>query len=175
MGVRNSRELGDNLFKIATQLLENARLRQLLKNTGRNPFETEVQEKIELLHKNLLVVPLVDEADFDREGKIVILIPNGKSPLNILKELEEETKNAWIFLHNNLFLELSSSVDDIRGKNGVLTFYWKATEEVSSIELSILIKGEQVWTRVIKIEADNIAFSVEPDDPEAIFFLKLEE
>ena len=105
----------------------------------------------------------------------VISIPKGKSPLNILKELEEETKNAWIFFHNNLFLELSSSVDDIRGKDGVLTFYWKATEEVSSIELSILIKGEQVWTRVIKIEADNIAFSVEPDDPEAIFFLKLEE
>ena len=90
MGVRNSRELGDNLFKIATQLLENARLRQLLKNTGRNPFETEVQEKIELLHKNLLVVPLVDEADFDREGKIVILIPNGEKNGN-----NDEFKNIY--------------------------------------------------------------------------------
>ena len=77
MGVRNRRELGDNLFIIANRLLQNQRLCQLLLNTDKNPFDTPIEDTASILHKNILIVPKVDARDFKNDSKIAIYYPSG--------------------------------------------------------------------------------------------------
>lgn len=79
MGIRNSKELGDNLFKIAEQLLKNQLLCRLLVNDDNDPLAREVKEPFSLLGKNIVVVPKINEDDFDRESKIALVFPYGET------------------------------------------------------------------------------------------------
>lgn len=88
MAIRNSKELGDNLFKIATHLLKNQNLCRLLVNDDNNPLAREVQDTHNLLGKNIVVVPRINEEDFDRESKIALVFPYGE-----LNDANKEFKN----------------------------------------------------------------------------------
>lgn len=77
MAIRDSKEFGSNLLIIARRLLQNKRLCQLLVNGNQNPFDSEVEDGQSLLHKNILIVPRVDEKDFTTEGKVVLIFPQG--------------------------------------------------------------------------------------------------
>ena len=88
MAVRNSKELGDNLFKIATHLLSNQNLCRLLVNDDMDPLAREVEDTYKLLGKNIVVVPRINEEDFDRESKIALVFPYGE-----LNDNNKEFKN----------------------------------------------------------------------------------
>jgi hypothetical protein len=75
MAVRNSRELGKNLFTIANRLLCNQNLLKYLKYTDTSPLNNEnVEDPIStILHQNIKVVPLVNEEENGTESTIVLL------------------------------------------------------------------------------------------------------
>lgn len=80
MGVRNSKELGANLFQIAKRLLSNQSLLKYLKCTSADPLEHDnIENPFEtVLHNNIKVVPLVDEDEFNSESKIVVVFEGGE-------------------------------------------------------------------------------------------------
>lgn len=80
MSVRNSVEIGENLFKIATLLLSNSRLGRLLKYTDMEPFSKEHNDiaQKDLLHNNIKVVPLVKEEESNTESVVVIIFNEGE-------------------------------------------------------------------------------------------------
>ena len=77
MGIRNSQELGSNLFLIAKRLLQNNNLCRLLVNTDKEPLARPVEDTFSLLNKNIKVVPKIDENEFDEEGKLALVFPRG--------------------------------------------------------------------------------------------------
>jgi len=79
MAIRDSKELGSNLIKIAKRLLENQRLCKLLKNTDLDPFiHDDFADTLPLLHQNVLVVPKVNEDENNTESKIAVVYTTGK-------------------------------------------------------------------------------------------------
>lgn len=75
MGIRNSKELGENLFRIATRLLENKNLCKYLKYTNDNPLNNpDIEDPINtILHKNIKIVPMVSVEEFNTESTIVLV------------------------------------------------------------------------------------------------------
>lgn len=104
-----------------------------------------------------------------------IIVPKDKWPLDVLAEMGERTKNAWLFFHSNIIPKLKESkgVSDEEGKKqGTLVFTWKETKEIVTIDISALCVE---WKPVIYIHASDIAFDIMPVDPEYIYFFKMEE
>jgi hypothetical protein len=89
MSIRNSIEIGENLFKIANLLLSNARLGRILKYTDMNPFSKEHEDvpQKELLHNNIKVIPLVKEDETNTESVIVIIF--NEEEINDNKEFKD--------------------------------------------------------------------------------------
>lgn len=75
MAVRNSKELGTNLFTIANRLLSNQKLLKYLKYTDANPLDNkDIENPVkEVLHKNIKIVPLVNEKENGTESTIVLV------------------------------------------------------------------------------------------------------
>ena len=75
MAVRYSQELGDNLFLIANRLISNPTLVKLLKDTSDDPLNSNLTVSVnDILHKNIKVVPLVNEyAEKDTESRLALL------------------------------------------------------------------------------------------------------
>ena len=85
MSIRNSTEVGENLLKIAKYLLSNKRLCRLLKYSDQNPLSKELHQDIpieQILHKNIKVVPLVNEQEDNTESTIVIVFNSGEVDSN---------------------------------------------------------------------------------------------
>lgn len=143
MGVRNSKELGDNLFKIAERLLSNQLLCRLLVNDDKNPLEREVKEPFSLLNKNIVVVPKINEDDFNRESKLALVFPYGEinndnAEFKNLKFdiLVYTTLDTWIVNDKSLrpFLIMSEIETSLKDKriNGI------GVIQYNSFELSTL-------------------------------------
>lgn len=79
MAIRNSVEIGENLFKIANLLLKNSRLCRLLKYTDAEPFSEEKKdiEPKNVLHSNVKIVPLVKEEEANTESVLAIVFSEG--------------------------------------------------------------------------------------------------
>ena len=79
MSIRNSIEIGENLFKIANLLLNNSRLCRLLKYTDAEPFSEEKSDvpKQDILHNNIKIVPLVKEEETNTESVVAIVFSEG--------------------------------------------------------------------------------------------------
>ena len=104
--------------------------------------------------------------------KEVILVPKDKCPLNVLREMGERIRNSWIFLHDDAVRKLETTTDYIEEK-GYQELVWSATEKYSQTTLDIEIVG--TWHKVYRIIAEGIAFEYEAQDPEDIYFLKMDE
>lgn len=126
MSIRNSVEIGENLFKIANLLLSNTRLGRLLKYTDKEPF-SEVHENVpqkELLHNNIKVVPLVKEDESNTESVVVIIFNEGevqdnKEFKNLFFDVMVYTPlNEWIINDINLrpFLIMSEIEKCLKNK-----------------------------------------------------------
>ena len=106
--------------------------------------------------------------------KEVILIPKDKCPLDYIAEMGERTKNAWIYIHENIYDKLIKS-DGVSAEYEKTYFEltWEETEEYPKTE--ILVNYGVEWYSVCNISAEDIAFKDKVDDPEEIFFLKMDE
>lgn len=111
--------------------------------------------------------------------KEVRFVPKDKCPLDVLAEMGERTRDAWIFLHINAVekLQHSDGVSSEEGrKPGTLVLTWEATEEYPETKVVIDVCGFNAdWKPIILISASDIAFDLMPGDPEDIFLLKMEE
>ncbi len=60
-----------------------------------------------------------------------ILVPKNKCPLDVLAEMGEQTKSAWIFLHRNAVEKLISLAENhfIHQNIGFQVLSWNATDE----------------------------------------------
>lgn len=77
--IRNFKAVGDNLFVIAQRILEDEDICKLLYYTDNDPLNHEnmtEDEKIALLHKNILLVPKVPEND-DIKGSYILVLYDG--------------------------------------------------------------------------------------------------
>lgn len=108
--------------------------------------------------------------------KQVTIVPNDKSPINVLAELKKRTSNSWIFLHENV-------VENLKERKSILEeltycIYLTLIEEINSIEtkIEIAIETEVLgeWKPVYWIDSEAIEFTIQSHDPEEIFFLKME-
>lgn len=156
MAVRNSRELGSNLFLIARRLLSNNKLCRLLVNSDKNPLEKEVDNPLSLMHKQILVVPNVNAEDFNLDSKLVLLYPNGE-----LDNSNTEFKNVsleiliytplptWIINDESLrpFLIMSEIEESLKNKkiNGIGTMKYTGfnlltlTDNISCYKMEFII------------------------------------
>jgi hypothetical protein len=136
MAIRNSQELGNNLFLVAKRLLENNRLCRLLVNSNVNPLDTPINDSFSLLNKNIKVVPKIDESEFDQESKLALVFPRGS--LNDDNEefkivemhiLVYTTLDTWIINDENLrpFMIMSEIEKSLKNKriNGIGTMKYK--------------------------------------------------
>jgi hypothetical protein len=136
MAIRNSQELGSNLFLVAKRLLENNRLCRLLVNSNMNPLDIPINDSFSLLNKNIKVVPKIDESEFDQEGKLALVFPRGS--LNDDNEefkivemhiLVYTTLDTWIINDENLrpFMIMSEIEKSLKNKriNGIGTMKYK--------------------------------------------------
>ena len=77
--IRNFKAVGDNLFIIAQKILEDDDICKLLYFTDTNPLSHEnltEEQKQQLLHTNLLLVPKVPEND-DIKGSYILVLYDG--------------------------------------------------------------------------------------------------
>ena len=77
--IRNFKAVGDNLFIIAQKILEDDDICKLLYYTDNVPLShnnLKEEEKLQLLHKNILLVPKVPEND-DIKGSYILILYDG--------------------------------------------------------------------------------------------------
>jgi hypothetical protein len=100
MSVRNSSELGINLMKMAETLLNNSRLCRLLKYTDKNPLSEESHplspSRNEILHKNIKVIPLVNEEENNTESTVVLIFTEGEIENN--KEFKKLSFDVMVYV-----------------------------------------------------------------------------
>jgi len=109
--------------------------------------------------------------------KEVIIVPKDKCALNVLAEMGEQIRNAWIFLHENAVEKLRKTADFKPNYGDKMKFVWVETEDYPKTVLYFEKDedAEVVWKKVYRIEASDIAFEDSPKDPEFLFFLKMQE
>lgn len=113
--------------------------------------------------------------------KEVIIVPKDKCPLDVLAEMGEQIRTSWIFIHENAFHHLRrsegahSSAIDRKNANRIAVIYWEATKEHPKTEVSCEIPVPKGWGKITHIDAEDICFGMSFDDPENIYFLKMEE
>lgn len=107
----------------------------------------------------------------------VTIVPKDKCPLDVLAELGDRTKDAWIFVHSNVVRKMGQTADyDRLDGNNIKIFYWNKTAKYPATTL-FLDTNRKIFNYflVTAIEASDIAFKLMLDEPAEIFFLKMEE
>lgn len=110
--------------------------------------------------------------------KDVILVPKGKSPLAVLAEMGEQTKEAWIFMHDDVIKSLREMCDEenfLGGDDWAL--YWYGTSiGILQPPCKVFLSArtfEGPWKSISCIKAIDIAFNKRCDNPKEIIFLKM--
>lgn len=84
--VKYGQEHGLNLIKIAKKLCKNSELCNLLVNTDLDPLNRQLHpniiDGINLLHKNIRVIPLISSSEQTTQSKIVLLYDEGEININ---------------------------------------------------------------------------------------------
>ena len=108
--------------------------------------------------------------------KEIVIVPKDKCPLDILAEMGENTSSSWIFLHKNAVKKLQSIADEYEANPGYFQkCFWKSTDRFPETTVLTEFNSEKEWLKILRIEADDIAFKFPANDPDNIFFLKMEE
>lgn len=105
------------------------------------------------------------------------LVPDNKCPVAFLREMGEQTKNSWIFLHRNVVKRLIFLADShyIKKVEHIQSFVFKATDTLPEkfIRVEFDPSYKKMWLKIYRIDADDIAFNRPSNNPENIFFLKM--
>lgn len=104
-------------------------------------------------------------------------MPKDKCPLDVLAEMGEQTKSAWIFLHRNAVEKLISIAEghNPHQHSGFHEFRWNATDDFPETVIWIELHPDKVWLEIYRIDADDIAFNLPADDPDNILFIKMDK
>ncbi len=108
----------------------------------------------------------------------VTIVPKDKCPLDVLAELGDRTKNAWIFMHSSVVRKMKDTADYERlwGDNNIKVFSWSKTDKYPATTLFLDTRRAIFnYFLVTQIDASDIAFRAMFDEPAEIFFLKMEE
>lgn len=128
MGVRNCRELGENLQKIVKRLMANDNLVNLLYYTGKDPLNephlTEEQKREEIFEKLIKIVPRI--GTFEDAKSVVSISVSGGSKLGSNTEFRNVRiivevfvpMSQWIIKNSNLrpFAILGEIEESLEGK-----------------------------------------------------------
>lgn len=113
--------------------------------------------------------------------KEVILVPKDKCPLDVLAEMGERIRNSWIFLHENAYQHLLKSkgashfTENSMNANQETLITFDATKDYPETVMSCEIPPTKGWGKITYIEADDISFEFSPNDPQDIYFLKMDK
>lgn len=161
MGVRNCREIGENLQKIINRLLANDNLVNLLYYTNKDPLNslplTEQQKKEEVFEKLIKITPKVGTFE-DAKSAIVVRVVNGNKLgsntefRNIKISIEVFVPlSQWIIKSSNLrpFAILGEIEESLEGKtvNGL------GKIEGGDFELSFLTEEISAYEQIFWITA----------------------
>ena len=115
----------------------------------------------------------------------IISVPKNKCPLDIIAEMGEDSRNAWLFLDHNCKEDLFQKADDIITREGssfyegmTHTLVWAATDQFPETTLVIeLFAGceDLIGTWAVKqIVADDIAFEKRTPIPTEVYLFEKE-
>ena len=113
--------------------------------------------------------------------KEVILVPKDKCPLDVLAEMGNYIRNSWIFIHENAYQKLLKSegarFSDCNRMNAaqITLIVFEATENYPKTSVFCEKPDAEGWGKITHIEAEDISYGFSPNDPEDIFFLRMEE
>lgn len=129
MAIRNSEEIGTNLIKIASVLSTNQRLIRLLKYTDEDPLSKDLHDDLtphNVLHKNIRVIPLVNEKEDSTESTVVLIFDEAK--------VQENREFKYLYFDVLVYVPLSEwALNDINLRPFLI---------ISEIEKSL--KGKKV-------------------------------
>lgn len=106
--------------------------------------------------------------------KEVILLPEGKCPLAFIRELGVKFEDSWVFLHKNAVSFLENAADKCILRGDPLVLSWNPTKELSKITVGIQYNEKNIWNKMISVETDMTNFILASEDPEYIYFIKME-
>ena len=111
--------------------------------------------------------------------KEVTLVPKDKCPLDVLAEMGERIRKAWIFLdasaYNKLLKSMGCKTHFSKINNETISLRWEATNEYPATKVFLEPPRNFGWGKIFFIEAEDIAFTTAVADPEELFFLKMAE
>ena len=107
--------------------------------------------------------------------KEVILLPEGKCPLAFIRELGENVKNSWIFLHADIvpYLMLTAR-ESIMNSSKPILIHWDPLGKLSEISIAVKYDKDNVWNEMVGMKTDKIDFDSHCPDPQYIYFVKME-
>lgn len=108
--------------------------------------------------------------------KTVIIVPKDKHPLELLAELGNRTRYAWIFLHKNVIAKLNESCTNKKQTRGFSTtlYSWNKTEKIPDTFVSVDYFTNS-WSAVICIRSSAISFCSRSEEPTEMIFIKMDE
>lgn len=108
--------------------------------------------------------------------KEVVLLPKDKCPLAFIRELGENIKKSWIFLHADIvpYLMLTANDSIMNGYKPIL-IHWDAIGELSEISIAVKYDKDNIWNEMVGIKTDKINLDKRCTDPQYIYFIKMEE
>jgi hypothetical protein len=102
--------------------------------------------------------------------KTQILVPKSKTLLDVLTEMGERTKSAWIFINDNVFINLVQTADYIVEYDDSTELGWDDSEVIIRVDPYV-----DLWIEIDFIHAAGISFVYRPVDPDEVLFISMEE
>lgn len=107
--------------------------------------------------------------------KNVLKVPQGMCPLDFLSTQGDEIKNAWLFMDQPAYNDLLTRCENREMTSHLsVIFKWEETEENPSTEICMKSHMDLNWFFVTKIDAEDIAFTEPPKEPEEIFLIVMD-
>lgn len=108
--------------------------------------------------------------------KEVTYIPVGQTAIDVISSLGDSAKNAWLFLDFQAAVDLYLNSKPKQEKQLRQTHLFFGPKNSNFICIRTYPEKNQVgiaeWNQVLKISHPDVAFTIQPDDPEEIFFIK---
>ena len=102
--------------------------------------------------------------------KAQIIVPKSKTLLDVLTEMGERTKRAWIFINDNVFINLVQTADYIVEYDDTTELGWDDPEVIIRVDPYI-----DLWIEIDFIHATGVSFVYRPVDPDEVLFISMEE
>ncbi len=109
--------------------------------------------------------------------KVITFVPKDKDLLAFIEEMGERAHNSWIFLHKNILENLSHSADHSSELDDKKCFFWDQSpvRDLACSEGTVWSKLTDIVDNRTRRTKGSAFVWFNPEDPEEIIFLKMEE